>query len=194
MENGATLVRGGVYVNGGKVNVEGITRVIEALEGLMSALQVLPVAYPQELPGPIDLTRDSINRLAGAVQDHPVELSDKSLKQLADLIPRDTRGQTVTIGSRRTATEATLKEIRDRTAVHTLTARMLSKQPTENYRIWMDTANTSYVLITEAPAGTTDEATLVWRGVRLPVDANGAVVGEVKERTGFAWSNRGAGW
>lgn len=89
------------------------------------------------------------------------------------------------------AADATVAAVRD-ASPGTLTGRMLAKRPAAAYRLWMDTsASTNLgagVIIAEAPGGTL-EGTAVFRGILL-LDAGG----ELRERTDFAWSLRGAGW
>lgn len=101
-------------------------------------------------------------------------------------------------------TEATLVEVRDHldtvetklqsiidlTPALTLSARMLAKQPATGYRLSMDFASTSFNYVAEAPSGSNPASAAVWRGIRIPLDASGNILGEIKEATGFTWDAR----
>lgn len=73
----------------------------------------------------------------------------------------------------------------------TLTARMLAKQPQQGWQLWLDTADTSNIYILEAVSGSTS-TTAGFQGIRLPLDANGNIVGEVAQNTdaSLTFSNR----
>lgn len=92
--------------------------------------------------------------------------------------------------------EAKSQSLLDATPVLSLTARMKAGQPSLNYRIWSDTANASYIYLAEAPMDTTDQTTEVWRGIRIPKDVNGNLVGEWQESTAFRWDTKvsTSGW
>lgn len=78
----------------------------------------------------------------------------------------------------------------------TLTERMMAKEPFDStYRLWVDTANTSYIYVAENVSGTAD-ATATFRGIRVPKDSSGNLLGNIQERTAFAWTDRTSnlGW
>jgi hypothetical protein len=80
------------------------------------------------------------------------------------------------------------------TLARTLTERMFARAPQTGYTLWLDTGDTSYVYIAEAPAGTA-AGTASFQGIRVPLDASGNPVGGVATATAFAWSSRsGATW
>lgn len=74
----------------------------------------------------------------------------------------------------------------------TLTSRMLARQPTSGYRMWVDpnavTNLGAGVIMAEAPTGTATTTT-GFRGVFIPTAA-----GQWSERTAFAWDSRATGW
>lgn len=69
------------------------------------------------------------------------------------------------------------------TDIRTLTERMLAKAPTTGYTLWLDTVDTSYLYIMEAPNGTAAGST-GFRGARVTLDTSGAPLGEVQTNTG----------
>lgn len=81
------------------------------------------------------------------------------------------------------------------TGLQTLTERMLAKRPyNSTYRLWFETGLTDYLYTAENVAGAvaTDST---FRGIRVPLDANGNPSGEVEENDAFKWSDKsGGGW
>lgn len=78
--------------------------------------------------------------------------------------------------------EATLAEIRARTTDKGLTERLLAKAPAAGYALWLDTADAAHTYILEAPAATGAGST-GFRGVRIPLDSAGNMVGKVQVNT-----------
>lgn len=79
----------------------------------------------------------------------------------------------------------------------TLTSRMFARQPQTGKRIWLDTADSSFIYVAEADAGAgSDQTQEVWAGIRIPIDADGNPLGEVEESTAFRWDNKTSttGW
>lgn len=70
----------------------------------------------------------------------------------------------------------------------TLTERMFAKAPQVGYSLYLDTADTTYIYLAEAPVGGTTNA----QGVRVTKDASGNPLGAVATATGFDWNARGA--
>lgn len=71
----------------------------------------------------------------------------------------------------------------------TLTGRLLNKWPQDGYRLWFDTADTSFIYIGEAPAASTSAST-TFNILRIPIDADCNLVGEAETVTGVAWDDR----
>lgn len=71
-----------------------------------------------------------------------------------------------------------------------LTQRMFEKSPQTGSRLWLDTADASYIYIAEAPAGSDPASATAWQGIRITKDANGNPLGGVLIATNFAWNNR----
>lgn len=92
--------------------------------------------------------------------------------------------------------ETKLQSLIDTTPALTLTARMKAGQPTSGYRIWSDTADANYIYLAEAVLAQSDQTQEAWRGIRIPKDANGNLVGEWQESTAFRWDNKTSttGW
>ncbi len=75
-----------------------------------------------------------------------------------------------------------------------LTFRMFEKAPAADYELWHDTASTDRIILAEAPADQADTSVALWRGIAIPLDADGNDIGHIQERTGFSWDDRHDGW
>jgi hypothetical protein len=80
------------------------------------------------------------------------------------------------------------------TVARTLTERMFARAPYSGYSLWLDTADATYIYISEAPtAAVSGDA--AFRGVRVQKDALGNPLGKVQVAEGFAWDSRSSvGW
>lgn len=75
-----------------------------------------------------------------------------------------------------------------------LTDRMLAKAPQVGYQLWLDTADSTYIYIAEAPDGAVGTDTS-FQGVRVAKDASGNPLGKVEVATAFVWDDRStASW
>jgi hypothetical protein len=72
-----------------------------------------------------------------------------------------------------------------------LTERMLARAPAATYALWLDTADTSFIYIAEAPQAATGAAS-TFRGIRVQKDLLGNPLGKVQQAVDFAWNSRGA--
>lgn len=80
----------------------------------------------------------------------------------------------------------------------TLTKRLgIDRDPAAGYRLWLDTADASYLYVLEAPAGHA-AGDIGFRGVRFPKDVNGNPLGQVQENASatltFANRTTDGGW
>lgn len=75
-----------------------------------------------------------------------------------------------------------------------LTSRMFAKTPLDDYSLYLDTADVTYIYIAEGPTADTAASTTA-QGIRVTKDALGNPLGRVSVATGFAWNSRAAaGW
>lgn len=124
---------------------------------------------------------------------------DTVATKLDTLIAKDFATQTTLaqLNAKDFATQATLAQVKtgiDALAdTQTLTQRMWGRNITDNYRMWSDTANASYIYLAEAPMDAI-QTDAVWRGIRIPLDANGNPLGEWQESTAFKWSDKSGTW
>lgn len=170
-----------------EAKLEQVRVLLEALAPALETINAVITNWPADFPLPttqVDTLKPlAVQPVSGdvTVSNFPAAIAEYPLPQAqVDEL------QQVTVSG-----EVTVAEIPDH---NFLTPRMFAKQRADGYRLWIDTSVATRVIIAEAPVGTVNEALLVWRGILISKNADGKVVGEIKEREGFSWTDRGVGW
>lgn len=164
------------------------TSLVEALEKRQPPLHE-PIAYPspdEAIAGKIPDNTAAVAKVLAEMSEQLKRLN-KKLSAVASI--GGGSGSTVELARVVDLLVAQIPE-------STLTSRMKAGQPTLNYRIWSDLANTSHWYIAEGPKDS-DGTGGTHRGVRISLDADGKPVGEWQENIGFIWNDRApgqAGW
>lgn len=172
----------------GKIDDGGGSNVLTKLTDIHNALVGLSLEAES-----IDLSNSSIHLAVDELEDLMRQVRDAIQSRVgATTDPEATGAGSLIAVVKRLRT--LLGNLDGKAQANTITKRMLDKSPAVGYELWYDTSQSDAVIITEAPSGQTDESALVWRGINMPLDANGNVVGRVIERDGFAWDSRLTGW
>lgn len=179
--------------DGLEINTDGIEAALATLNAAVDTVEGLLIALGANTDG-LEAASAAIiaavDGLEGFVDGLEGALNALNAKDFA------TQETLIEVRDHLDTVETKLQEIEDRLPDVTLTSRMLAKTPMIGMRLSFDTSSTTFIYTAEALLGADPAVGNNFRGIRIPLDANGNLLGEAEENVAFDWNDRATapGW